>query len=193
MQLMAPIGKFPGPLGANAVAGLTTDQLKAKIATEVEKRVVKQIGKRLSALALRKAASRIIGKMAVGSRYWVKAFEHIALHFSEQSLAKKAVHSVFSPKFRTRQAVEELIRQGASKTGRRTLTKATIETAGESVPLGKPVIILEREFSQVIGEELRRSVQNNTEVIMRVECKILRIIVDYTGKPISAYPVSKFL
>jgi hypothetical protein len=29
-------------------------------------------------------------------------------------------------------------------------------------------------------------------VIERVPCKILRIIVDYTGKPVTAYPVKVF-
>jgi hypothetical protein len=175
-------------LGANALAGLTTVQLQAKVAAEAAKRAAKQVGKRLTQLALKKAASRIIGKMAVGSRFWDKAFKHIAEHFSEQALASKAVHAVFASKYRTKAALEALLKQGASKAGRRTLTQATI--AGN--PLGRPVVILEREFAEAIGEELTKKVVNGAEVIERVPCKILRIIVDYTGKPVTAYPVKVF-
>ena len=49
---MPPGGRIPGPLGINAIAGLTTSQLQVKVAMEVEKRVVKQIGKRVAALAV---------------------------------------------------------------------------------------------------------------------------------------------
>ena len=196
---MSGLGRIPGVLGASLTGGRSARTLNSLVTTQaiqlaqlrgvgkgVGKQVVKQIGKRLTALALRKAASRIVGKMATNSRFWVKAFEHIALHFSEDALASKAVHAVFLKKFCSKAAVEDLIRQGASKAGRRTLSKATFG----GVPIGTPVVVLEREFSQVIGHELTKAAGG---AVTRVECKILRIIVDFTGRPITAFPVSKFL
>jgi len=149
----------------------------------VGRKIVKQIGKKLTKLSLKKAGSRIVGKINVKSRFWNRAFEHIALHF--KPVAGKVSHAVFEPAFRSRTAVEKLIKSVVSKASRApVLTKATID----GVPLGKPVVILEKEFSEVIG---KITVEQSGKLVEK-PLKILRVIVDYTGKPITAYPVEKF-
>jgi hypothetical protein len=57
-------------------------------------------------------------------------------------------------------------------------------------------VVLEREFAEVIGTEVRvvkRTVEGNIERTIERPCKILRIVVDFTGKPVTAYPVTAHL
>ncbi len=107
---------------------------------------------------------------------WQKAFEHISEHF--KSVPGKLTHSIFEPKFRNQKAIEQLLKKalgGPSRTP--ILTKLTI--GGEQI--GMPAVIIEREFSEVIGRAGGK------------DCKILRIVVDITGRPQTAYPVEKFM
>ena len=118
-----------------------------------------------------------LGTSRRNSRDWNKALEHVALHFRPISIELKKKHGVFEPKFRTREAVEALISKALTKLGRKpVVTRLTID----NVPAGKPAVILEKEFTEIIGHEGDH------------ECKILRIIVDFTGRPITACPVGKF-
>jgi hypothetical protein len=145
-------------------------------ADTVAKKAAKEIGKKLTKLAVRKAGSRFLGHIARNSPAWRKAFEHIALHF--KAVSGKASHAIFEPKFRSFEAIEELLKKALSGPSRNpVLTKLTID----GVPAGKVAVVIEREFAQVIGK------------IGAGECRILRIVVDFTGRPITAFPVDKFL
>jgi hypothetical protein len=139
------------------------------------RKLAREVGEGVVRLSSKKAASRILGKLATNSRAWRKAFEHISLHFGP--IAGKPSHSVFESAFRNRGAVEGLIRTAIRKLGRAPIAgRLTVH----GVPEGTPCVLLEKEFKDVIGKINGR------------DCKILRIIVDYTGKPITAYPVDKF-
>lgn len=144
--------------------------------TFIARQVEKQIGKKLARLMAKKAGSRILGHIARKSRVWSSALEHIALHF--RPIAGKAAHAIFEPKYRNIQAVEDLVTRAISKLGRKPVVAKLTDAAG--VAVGKPAVILEKEFAEVIGRK------------GTVECKILRIIIDFTGRPITAYPVDKF-
>jgi hypothetical protein len=144
--------------------------------TAITRRAAKEIGEKLVKLASKKAASRILGKLATNSKAWRKAFEHIAMHFGP--IEGKASHAIFEKAFRSKAGVEKLIRTALTSLGRSpVVSKLTID----GVAAGKPCVILEKEFSEVIGK------------IGDEPCKILRIVVDFTGKPITAFPVKQFL
>jgi hypothetical protein len=138
--------------------------------TAFGRKAIQAIGKGAFKLGSKKAASRILGKIAVGSKEWRKAFEHIALHFAP--MEGKTVHAVFKETYRSEAGVAKLIREAITRLGR-------APVAGEG-----STYILEKEFKQAIG-----TVKIGDKVH---DCKILRIIVDYTGKPLSAYPVKDF-
>jgi hypothetical protein len=112
---------------------------------------------------------------------------HIAEHFSLRVLSEKAAHTVFALPLRSRQALEPFIAKTVRGAGKRTITRATID----GVAAGRPVIVLEREFPQVLGETFRKNAQGNAERV--AECRILRVIYDWTGRPVTVYPVETFL
>ena len=140
------------------------------------RKVLKEVGKRGAKLASRKAASRILGKLATNSRAWRKAFEHISEHFAP--VANKAAHAIFEKEFRSKAGVEGLLRSALNKLGRAPVVS---KLTSDGIASGAPCVILEKEFDKVIG------------TIGDRPCKILRIIVDFTGKPITAFPVEKFV
>ena len=145
-------------------------------ASKVTQVVIKEIGKRLTKLAAKKAGSRLVGHMTRSSRAWQKAFRHISLHF--RPMGKKASHAVFKKKHRSEAAVKQLIQQAASRPSRAPVTtKLTIGAEN----IGRPAVIIERRFKQAIGS------------IGDEACHVLRVVVDYTGRPITAYPVKSFL
>ena len=145
-------------------------------ADAIAKKALKEIGKKAAKIAVRKAGSRFFGHITRKSRFWSKAFEHIAEHF--EPAANKASHAIFEPKFRNVEAIETLLKKALSGPTRHpVLTKLTID----GVPAGKPAVVIERQFTEVIGRA------------GKAECRILRIVVDFTGRPITAFPVDKFL
>lgn len=145
-------------------------------AKKVGQVVIKEIGKRLPKLAAKKAGSRIVGHMTRNSRAWTKAFAHMRTHF--KNIPGKPSHAIFVKKFRNEAALKQLIRQAATTPSRKAVT-TKLKVGAENI--GRPAVIIEREFSQAIGN------------IGNEACKILRIVVDFTGRPITAYPVNKFL
>jgi hypothetical protein len=147
------------------------------IADEVSVRVVR--------LAIRKAGSRLAGKILTGSAAWIKAFEHISEHFVERYVYEKAKHGVFKSALRNQSALEELIRRAVR--GPSSVKVGKLAVHGEFT--GRTCVILEREFSDVIGEELRRLEDGTIE---RAPAKILRIILDVDAKPVTAMPVASF-
>lgn len=145
-------------------------------AEAIGKKVVKEIGRKAARLAVKKAGSRFFGHITRNSRAWQKAFAHIAEHFA--AVPGKASHAIFEKKFHSVDAIENLLKRALSGPSRSPLlTKLTIDGA----PAGKPAVVIEREFGEVIGR------------IGEKECRILRLVVDFTGRPVTAFPVDKFL
>jgi hypothetical protein len=147
-----------------------------KLAEEVSENVVR--------LAIRRAGARLAGKILVGSNAWRKAFEHIAEHFEARFVYQKGVHGVFVSALRSREALEPLVKLAVTKPSRKAVGRASVN----GVFSGRVCTIIEREFTEAIGEELRLE----KGVLTSVEAKILRIIVDVRGKPITAFPVASF-
>ncbi len=141
----------------------------------VAKQVIKQIGKKGAKALIKKSGSRVAGQITRKSRSWTKAFAHIAEHFKPSP--DKLRHAVFESRFRSQDAIEGLIKRTVSGPSRTPiLTKLTV--GGE--PIGMPAVVIEREFPDVIGR------------IGDKECRILRIVVDITGRLQTAYPVERF-
>ncbi len=127
-------------------------------------------------MMVKKSVSRLTGKMLIGSKQWREALEHIADHF--RPIAGKPTHTVFVSKYANNQGVSDLISRALNSLGRQPIV-SRLTVAGKSV--GKPCVIMEKEFSEVIGKSEKGG-----------DCKILRIIMDFTGRPITAYPVKEF-
>jgi len=146
--------------------------------------IADEVSTRLVRLAVRKAGSRLAGKILTGSAAWVKAFEHISEHFVERYVYEKAKHGVFKSALRNQSALEELIRRAVR--GPSSVKVGKLAVHGEFT--GRTCVILEREFSEEIGEEL----SHVAGTIERVPAKILRIILDVDAKPVTAMPVASF-
>jgi len=159
---------------------LREDSDKAKIPASV----AKEIGRQIAVKALTAAAKKAATKLARGSRAWTKAFTHIAQHFNPSLFGNRVTHGVFVSALRRKDLLEPLIEETLKK-GRRQITKAVVHDVAE----GRPVVIIEREFEQIIGvTRFRRG-----EGVVAENCRILRVIVDVTGTPVTAYPVTEFL
>jgi hypothetical protein len=157
------------------------DSDKAKIPASV----AKALGQRLARGALKAAAKRAASKVGTGSRAWTKAFTHIVEHFSERVFEQRATHSVFAAGLRERRLVEPLIEKTLKGPGNKQITKALVH----DVAAGTPVVIIERQFPDIIGETIFR---RRNGVIERESCTILRVVVDFSGTPVTAYPVTEF-
>jgi hypothetical protein len=147
--------------------------------------IADEVAVRTVRLAIRKAGSRLAGKILTGSAAWLKAFEHISEHFVERYVYEKAKHGVFKSALRNQSALEELIRRAVR--GPSSVKVGKLAVHGEFT--GRTCVILEREFSEEIGEELRRLADGTIE---RTPAKILRIILDVDAKPITAMPVASY-
>jgi hypothetical protein len=193
--------RLPGPAGVNNVvtrySGFTRPAQSMLVAGPVltsppvgiYRKVTRQIGKKLTKLALQKARSRILGNLLRDSKTWKKAFKHIALHFDEKLVHKKAAHTVFKRAHRSKGAVEELLAKVARKPDRAVqLSKATNL---DGVANGIPVVILEKRIESV-GTKLVLKTDAVGEIIEHETVHILRVVVDYTGRVITAYPVKEF-
>ena len=142
----------------------------------IAKKAEKEIGKELAQLAVRNGGSRFAGHIARNSKEWKHTYQHIKEHFKAEP--GKASHTVFEQRFRTKGAIEKLLERALLKPSRHpVLTLLTID----GVPGGRPAVVIERQFSKVIGRK------------GTTECRIVRMVVDYQGDPITAYPVDRFL
>ncbi len=178
-MIFGSTGRVPGGLCALGGTGFVIFA-QAKGAAKL---IARQAGKRFVALALKKAGSRLAGKLFLNSKAWVKAFEHVAEHFSVKALASKASHSVFTTAFRSKPAVEKLIRQALKGPTKKYISRLTI--GGDAI--GRPCVVIEKEFAEVIGETFKKV---GAEIVKQEggDCKWLRIVVDITGRPITAFP-----
>ncbi len=130
-------------------------------------------------LLMKKAGARVAAHIARNSRVWKKAFKHIQLHFTKKGGAGKTSHAVFASKFQTEVAVKKLVATTASKPSRKAVLSKATNAGGQQV--GRPCVVIEREFAEVIGTDH-----------LGKPAKILRLVVDYTGRPLTAFPVSSF-
>jgi hypothetical protein len=137
------------------------------------RKAAKEIGKGALKLMARKSGSRLLGHLQRDSRVWRKAFQHIKLHFGQQ--AGKPAHTVFAQSFRSEAAVRKLIRSAAAKPSKApVVSRATID----GIPAGTPCVVIEKAFRSPIGVTPDG-----------LPAHVLRIVVDYTGKPLTAFPV----
>ncbi len=146
--------------------------------TKIGQRVVKELGKKVASLGVKNANSRVLGHLTRNSAEWKKALGHITLHFSTKPSLTKPLHSVFAKTFRNGDAVKELIRQAVTKPSHRALS-TNLRVNGNEI--GRPGAYIVRHFKQAIG------VQNGEA------CHFLRVLVDYTGRIVTAYPATKAL
>jgi hypothetical protein len=151
---------------------------------KASRKLAEEVSARLIRLAVRKAGTRMAGKLLIGSGPWIKAFEHIAEHFERKWVFQKGTHGVFASALRSRGALEPLIKIAVTKPSRTVAGRVAVN----GVFSGRICVILEREFAEVIGVELKHS----GGALSEVEAKILRVIVDINGKPITAFPVASF-
>jgi hypothetical protein len=171
-------GAFPSALGLSVTSGLL-----ANIWTRTAKRAAQDVGEAALKQMLRKAGTKLVGKIFLKSQAWKVAFVHVAEHFTLKALATKETHTVFVKALRSEKALEKLIVKAIRGPSRKYISRATVH----NVTAGKPVIILEREFKEVIGETFARSA---TGPVRRGECRFLRVIVEVaTGRPVTAYPI----
>ena len=136
-------------------------------------------------MAEKKAGSRVMGFLTRRGSGLKDAMKHIAEHFKPNSA--KPTHSTFLKKFATPDRVIDLMKQAVSKPSRNPILTRLTNPSGE--PTGKAVLIIEREFSKYIGEA---AVKEGGEILTK-KTKILRIITDLTGRPITAHPVADFM
>jgi RHS repeat-associated protein len=142
-------------------------------------------GRKITRLAEKKIRSRAMGYLTRGGRDLKKAMTHIAEHLKPDP--NKVRHSVFLTKFTKPDKVIDLMKSAVSKPSRTPMWTRLTDAAGEAT--GRSVFVIEREFSEYIGKV---TVKEGGELVTK-ETKILRMIIDVTGRPITAYPVEAFM
>ena len=153
----------------------------AKELDEIGKQFSKEVGKREARAATENIGSRTLGFLQRGGKDLEKALKHISEHFRLDPT--KPVHTLFAKKFRNEEKVVELISDAVSRPSfEPILTRQT--HVGDKV--GDFAFIIEREFSENIGEVVRKGSDE------RIPTNKLRVIVDKSGRVISAFPVEKF-
>ncbi len=146
----------------------------------------KEVGARALRVGLRRAGAKTIAKLMIESSAWKRAFVHIAEHFAIDAIKEKGQHTVFTLALRSTEAIKPLIVATAKGPSHKYISRALVH----SVRAGKPVIVLERVFQEVIGETFKEIEENGVKKIVKTaDCKVMRIILDLKGTPLSAYPV----
>jgi hypothetical protein len=139
--------------------------------------VLQQLGRTEALRFLENASRRVLRKLQRDSAAWTEAFRHIKAHFVEDFT--KPRHTVYVEKFRSRAALEDLFEKALQHPDRQTrLSRETFE----GVATGKPVAVIEVTLDEVIGRTSSGA-----------SCRILRLITDLTGRPLTAFPVEHFL
>ncbi|WP_152052427.1 hypothetical protein [Tautonia marina] len=135
---------------------------------QIEREILAEIGERRAAGLKANACSRVCGVLIRQGSDWDKAFEHISDHFRKNP--DKPSHLLFHKKYRTKEALRQLLLRAASGPSEIKVTKLKVH--GDH--LGKPAIEIVREFREPIGES-----PSYTR---------LRIFLDVQGNLITAYP-----
>jgi hypothetical protein len=136
---------------------------------KIPKWVIRVLGEKLSRKALLDATRLLFSKLRSDNRVWRKVFDHIAEHFSDD--AAKASHGVFNKTYHSYDSLKKLLMEACQKPS---------HAPYFSKLNGEPRVVIEKEFTKVIGKATDGS-----------DTKVLRIITDVTGNPVTAYPISK--
>lgn len=186
--------RVPGPLSLTSLSGrLAFGNLQTKGARKLAQKLAsREFGRAFSKIAFSKRTVRFVGKQ------WEVAFKHITEHFAAKTaLATRKTAGVFLSAFRSRSAIEGLIKQAVKRPSNKVFTRKFVHT----VVAGEPVTIVEREFSFVIGEAFKevggaivkdseKVIENGVErVLWNGDCKVLRVIYNVAGEVVSAFPV----
>jgi hypothetical protein len=142
----------------------------SKDRAQIEREIIAEIGEQRAAGLKANACTRVCGVLVRRGVDWDKAFEHISDHFKQ--LPGKPSHVLFHKRFRTKEALRQLLFRAASGPSEIRLTKLKVH--GDH--FGKPAIEIVRQFGESIGE---------SPLHTRV-----RIFIDYQGTLITAYPGS---
>jgi hypothetical protein len=192
--------RVPGPLGLSPFSGRPLfGNAAANLATKGGRKAAakfagRELGRAISKIAFSKRTVRFIGKQ------WQRALAHIGEHFSARTAlaAGRKTAGIFLERFRNPGGVQQLIKQAVKKPSNRLFTKAKIHVAEH---IGQPVVIVEREFSFVVGEAFKevggvivkdseKVIEHGVErVIWNGDCKVLRVVFNRTGDIITSYPV----
>jgi len=149
------------------------------ITKDIAEQFVKEFGKKESRLMEEKILSRTLGHIKKGNKL-EKAMEHIGEHFHPDK--SKPKHTMFTEKFRDKEKVLELIKDAvANPSYKPILSRGTHE--GQQVK--DFVFIIEKEFPEEIGEVIKKEGKFPT--------KKMAVIVDKSGRLVSAYPVERFI
>src|SRR5919199_1500524 len=103
--------------------------------------------------------------MGFGSKYARKLAQRGASDIEEQ--------------IRSRRALEDLLQRALDDPRR--VTRLSRETF-EGIPTGKPVAVIEVALEEAIGRTQAG-----------LECRVLRVITDITGRPLTAFPAAQTL
>ena len=144
---------------------------------QIEREIVAELGTRQAAGLKENAPSRIVGVLVRNGDDWDRAFEHIADHFGPNPQKRK--HNVYVKKYRSKEALRQLLLEAARKPSEIRLTKLRVHDAH----LGKPAVEVVRQFGVTIGEEIDQEGTKSSKELRR-----LRMFIDFQGNLITAYP-----
>lgn len=128
---------------------------------------------------VRNSSKRLAGIVRRDKGHWQKAYRHIAEHFRAAGRSVKNSHGVFARKFRSETEIKSLLRKVASGVSRAPVVSLE-RIGGKSI--GRPVVLLQKKFSRPIGIDAKGK-----------PADILVVVMDYTGRLLTAYPVSRYL
>lgn len=140
---------------------------------------VRQIGRQCVKLMVKNSSKRLAGMVRRSKGEWKSAYQHISLHFKSIPTTEKNVHGVFELKYRSEAAIKQLLHEVATKSSLSPVV-GLYRVAGQ--PVGQPVVLLQRKFTQVVGTDGHGK-----------PFHIVVAVVDYTGRLLTAYPVSNFI
>ncbi len=190
----------PGVIGASEVSGMNLAILGTAIYANLASKGARKAAAKLAERELGRAILKIAftkRNISFAHKAWTVAFTHIAEHFGTKAAIGKATHGVFLKALRNRAAVEGLVKSAVGRSSNRVISRRFVH----QLTIGEPVIIVEREFGEVIGEAFKmeggkivkateKVIENGVErVIWNGDCKVLRVIYNIYGRPITAFPI----
>jgi nucleoid-associated protein YgaU len=140
----------------------------------IPKAVLRQIGIRLSKKGVQHATRLLARHLRSDSRIWRQVYDHIARHFAADGgrAEAKLAHGVFDKAYRSFESMKKLLLEACQKPSH----APYFSDWG-----GKPRIIIEKAFTHPIG----------TAGAQQAPTNFLRIVIDFTGRPVSAFPIAK--
>ncbi len=139
----------------------------SKVLTKAFSRIVRRGGSRLAGSTVRHEMKRSAARAATAiEKHGIdsRTFQHVSAHFVPNP--DKPSHSVFKAALRGKAKIEELVSQ--------TLRKGSVEPHLSVSDSGRFAFVYERKFAEAIGEKGE---------------SVLRVVLDESGKLITAYPL----